>query len=516
MRSFCIWPLLASASAVTLLNGQFRPPSLQIHQRHPGARLSEATLAIRASEAQQVAAWVAQSGGQCDAVRVTASDKGLGLVAAKDVRRGDDLLSVPLSLGLTTETVLRSSIGAFLADFEPELGDYAFIAIALLHERRLGDQSELAPWMSATTLLPPGGFGDLPPLWEGDELAELAGATTAGAAARRAAIQADFEWLEENVFETSPVVFPPFVFTLEAYTAAVAVAISRCVTGSGDDAYDEVPMLVPMLDLPNHEGAAPSATAQARAEKGGLFGGGGTPACAVLVATRDVNAGEPVCLRYDGETSGQLLLDYGFLEEPVEPVAMFTFELDENDRFLDEKLDVLEQAGFGFDNSWLIGEDAPPPGELIAFLRLKNLNAADAFLLEPVFIDAIWSEHLQLPVSKENEEAALNEGAQRCAAALATLTGSVQADLAVLAEAERSSREYALAAVRYAERRAVQSAERWFALQLSGLTNLEYYQERRLSAMGLQPIETEDELDALRAVGDRAGGRRYGANDYKW
>ena len=134
MRSFCIWPLLASASAVTLLNGQFRPPSLQIHQRHPGARLSEATLAIRASEAQQVAAWVAQSGGQCDAVRVTASDKGLGLVAAKDVRRGDDLLSVPLSLGLTTETVLRSSIGAFLADFEPELGDYAFIAIALLHE----------------------------------------------------------------------------------------------------------------------------------------------------------------------------------------------------------------------------------------------------------------------------------------------------------------------------------------------------------------------------------------------
>ena len=264
------------------------------------------------------------------------------------------------------------------------------------------------------------------------------------------------------------------------------------------------------------DGEVQRTTVQARAAKGGLFGAGGAAACAVLVAARDVSAGEPVCLRYDGETSGQLLLDHGFLEEPVEPVAMFTFELDENDRFLDEKLDILEQAGFGFDNSWLIGEDAPPPGELIAFLRLKNLNAADAFLLEPVFIDVIWSEHLQLPVSKDNEEAALNEGAQRCAAALATLTGSVQADLAVLAEAERSSREYALAAVRYAERRAVQSAERWFALQLSGLANLEYYQERRLSAMGLQPIETEEELDALRAVGDRAGGRRYGANDYNW
>ena len=43
-----------------------------------------------------------------------------------------------------------------------------------------------------------------------------------------------------------------------------------------------------------------------------------------------------------------------------------------------------------------------------------------------------------------------------------------------------------------------------------------YYQERRLASMGLNPIETDEELEALRAVGDRAGGRRYGSDDYEW
>ena len=56
-------------------------------------------------------------------------------------------------------------------------------------------------------------------------------------------------------------------------------------------------------------------------------------------------------------------------------------------------------------------------------------------------IDSLWSEHLQLPVSQENEKAALDEGADLCAAALSQLRGSLQEDLSVLAEGEPSSRE---------------------------------------------------------------------------
>jgi len=340
--------------------------------RHHGVSLSAST---RLSQAEQVAEWVAQSGGEYNGVQVAIND-GLTLVASKDARSGDELLQVPLSLGLTAESVLRSSIGVYLVDFEPELADYAFIALALLHERRLVDQSELEPWLSATALLPPNGFSDLPLLWSSGERAALDAATTAGAASRAASVKADYDWLVDNVFDTSPVFFPTTVFSEKAYTAAVALALSRCVVVAS--ANDELtPMLLPLLDLPNHASSA-SATVQSRAAKAaGLFGGG-SPACAVLVASRDMQAGEELSLRYGGDTAGELLLDHGFLEEPVAAIASFSFALNEDDNFWDEKMDILEEhAGLAQEGSWLLGEDVPPSAELLAFLRLKNLGAAD-------------------------------------------------------------------------------------------------------------------------------------------
>ncbi len=141
----------------------------------------------------------------------------------------------------------------------------------------------------------------------------------------------------------------------------------------------------------------------------------------------------------------------------------------------------------------------------------RHLRGTDAFLLEPVFIDAVWREHLQLPVSEENERAALTDVGTRCADALRSFGASLQDDLRTLAEAERSSRAYALAAVRYAERRALQAAARAVETRLGALNSLEYYQERRLASLGLQPIESEDELDALRAAG-----RQMQSTDYEW
>ena len=151
-----------------------------------------------------------------------------------------------------------------------------------------------------------------------------------------------------------------------------------------------------------------------------------------------------------------------------------------------------------------------------------QIDAADAFILEPVFFDALWREHLQLPLSPENEAAALGEVAARCAAGLEQLKlgGSVQQDLQVLAEAPKTERAYKLAAVRYAERRALQSAARALDARLSGLKQLQYYQDRRLESLGLTPIETEAELEALRADGaDGAGGRAAGRRfdqDIEW
>jgi hypothetical protein len=168
---------------------------------------------VRVAEAAALAAWIEQAGGSAAGVApAPAIDDGVGLVATNGARRGDVLLAVPLSLGLSAESALRSSIGAYLAEFEPYLADYAFIALALLHERRLGEESALAPWLlGCPSLLPPSGFADLPLLWGDEGLASLAAATTAGATERMSDVRADFEWLQANVFATAPDVFPPSV-----------------------------------------------------------------------------------------------------------------------------------------------------------------------------------------------------------------------------------------------------------------------------------------------------------------
>jgi len=467
-------------------------------------------LSDRAAEACAVAVWIERSGGSCTDVEVAGTPEcGLGLAAAKAVRRGDAVVRVPLSLGISAESALRSAIGPYLVEFEPALGDYAFIAVSLLHERRLGNQSDLGPWLSASLLLPPAGFPDLPLLWdrEGAGIAELDAATTAGAYDRRADLIEDYWWLKENVFDSQPVFFPEVVFSYDAYAAAVALAISRSVKVVMGD--DEVPVLLPILDLPNHNPANPNVILQTRGEKRGLFESG-EPASALLIATSDVGAGEQLRLRYGG-SPGDLLLDHGFVNEPVEAVATLAFALDDDDRFLSEKEVVLEEAGIGMVNSFQVAEGEEAPTELISFLRLKHLGAGDAFLLEPVFLDVVWAEYLALPVSRENEEAALTEAAAQCAKKLGQFGGSLQSDLQVLAEAPRSSREYALSAVRYAERRALQDAARQFDARLMMLDKYEYYQQRRLKSLGLDPIETEEEVEKL-----RAGGRSYGADEYDW
>ena len=73
-----------------------------------------------------------------------------------------------------------------------------------------------------------------------------------------------------------------------------------------------------------------------------------------------------------------------------------------------------------------------------------------ALLLEGIFRQVLWTEHLQLPISRANEEKATRDLIDRCSASLASFSGSLQADLGLLAEAEPGTTSYQLATVRYA------------------------------------------------------------------
>ena len=119
--------------------------------------------------------------------------------------------------------MLRSSIGQWLVDFDPWLADYAFVSVALIHERRLGEQSALAPWLRSS-LLPE--RPDVPLLWSAEQQEELKCSTTAPFASRLEEMREDFAWLQENVFDAEPAVFPAAVFSWDAYVEAHAIAFS--------------------------------------------------------------------------------------------------------------------------------------------------------------------------------------------------------------------------------------------------------------------------------------------------
>jgi len=468
----------------------------------------------RLSAMPALCSWVDQNGGASTAVQAitTSSAQGLGLQATRSVRRGQALLSVPDSLAITAESALRSDLGMWLEEFDPELADYSFIALALLHEKRLGDQSAYAGWLQSGVW--PAG-PDLPLLWTQESIEQLTRSTTAPVAQRLQSLQADYEWLSERVFAASPIFFPSSVFSLDEFRRAVALVFSRSIIIPVDK-YDR-PALLPLFDLPNHSDKARAAV-QRKDSTIGLFGGKGASPLIQLIALEDFDPGDEVCTRYPGITRAEMLLDFGFVQEPVPTEASIELWIEPDDVEFDDKFDVLELAGLSDVQTFLLSEQGEViTDELLAFLRLRHLSGADSFLLEAIFREVVWLEHLSLPVSEANEKAALSDGLTQCSGAIDALTGSVQADLALLAEADRASVEYRLAAIRYAERRALQAAVRVFQAKLNQLKNLEYYQERRLRSLNLNPIETEEELDALREEStERAAGRSYGRDDYEW
>lgn len=125
-------------------------------------------------------------------------------------------------------------------------------------------------------------------------------------------------------------------------------------------------------------------------------------------------------IQYDlQKTNAELALDYGFVEERPERNAFtLTLEIPESDPFIDDKLDIAESNGLGetayFDI--LLGQALPPA--LLPYLRLVALGGTDAFLLESIFRNSVWV-HLELPVSRDNEELICRVVRDACRSALA-------------------------------------------------------------------------------------------------
>lgn len=127
-----------------------------------------------------------------------------------------------------------------------------------------------------------------------------------------------------------------------------------------------------------------------------------------------------VYIQYDlNKSNAELALDYGFIEPNTDRNAYtLTLQISESDPFFGDKLDIAESNGFGETAYFDIFYNRPLPPGLLPYLRLVALGGTDAFLLESIFRNSIWG-HLELPVSRDNEELICRVVRETCKTALA-------------------------------------------------------------------------------------------------
>ena len=232
-------------------------------------------------------------------------------------------------------------------------------------------------------------------------------------------------------------------------------------------------------------------------------------------------------MSYGPKSAAEYLLDHGFippLAYKAMSVAELTFQINEKDRFQDDKLDILEfetgqetsmEPVQSFDIVALPGQDSTPDPAMIQFLRLAKLGGTDAFLLESIFRKEVWG-FMSMPVSEINEQAVVDEVIASCTKALDEMNDVSTAEedqKDAVAEGVAPSSKALCATVRSVERRALTRMLEYMQREREALDLKEYYQERRLRDLGLDSGWDPDDMNSDVGWGQK---RAPGGGDLDW
>ena len=245
-----------------------------------------------------------------------------------------------------------------------------------------------------------------------------------------------------------------------------------------------------------------------------------------------LNVGDEIRISYGPKGPADYLLDHGFVPNmcqlndgsggrsgpPLAITAELSFEIDDTDRFRDDKLDVLEYETYDlapmeplqtFDVTGGPGSTGEPDPAMLQFLRLVKLGGKDAFLLESIFRKEIW-EFMSEPVSEDNERGAITAVIEACELALSEMEegdGEEQQgdddDVDGISEKDQLCKM-----VRESEREALDRTLVYVKQDAMALDLKEYYQERRLKGLGLDSEWSPED--------DYGVGRVPGGADYDW
>jgi Rubisco LSMT substrate-binding. len=457
----------------------------------------------------------------------------LGLIATEPIKKGDIALSVAyddqivLTPDLATKQVWKDVLPE---KYDGWTGDNGMIALLILNElaktssssssgagipkpSRKSEASDLiSAWMEA--LPSPNEMRTLHPyLWSEDDQEILQSSSTKKIYRILDDIDEDASWLEERIWSQDRTKFPETVelngetypcFSRNGFAWAMCIAVSRSVYVDGSL------RLIPIIDFANHDDVGVEEV------QGGTMGPFGTTKGALIRAgsTRSYEKGKEVYVSYGPKSAAEYLLEHGFLPKSARSlqtcVAELTFELDQDDRFYDDKLDVLEFETYdnapmepiqSFDVVSESGREGEPDPAMVQFLRLVKLGSKDAFLLESVFRKEVW-DFMSMPVSEGNERDVLDAIANLCSKGLDEMEG-VEDDESVSDEVDGMSPASLCAIVRKSEHKALSRTIEYVNREKEALDLKEYYQERRLKDLGLDSDWNPEESGA--AAGDPYG-----------
>lgn len=447
----------------------------------------------------------------------------LGLIATAPINKNEVMLAMPYDdLYVLSPSVARNIV---YKDYLPEgydgwTGDTGLIAMLILNEVARADnkgvdlpdrndalQEFMQAWVSS--LPSPSEMVNLHPyLWSEEDQEILQSSSTNKIYRALDDLDEDAAWLTERIWSKNRSVFPETVtwndqeipcFTAQGFKWAMALALSRTVFVGGSL------RLLPFMDICNHDDKAEEVA-------GGTMGTFKTTKGAQLIAPMRYEAGDEVYCSYGPKSAADYLLEHGFCPPQVFKTAIseLTFELDSEDRFYDDKLDILEFETYdsapmdpsqSFDIVSAPGKDGEPDPAMIQFVRLCKLGSTDAFLLESIFRKDIWG-FMSLPVSEPNELAVVNTIIDACEKALEDMAECGQGGPEVCTQ------------IRESETRALTRTMEYLQREKEALDLKEYYQERRLKDLGLDSEwSPEDDIDSDLGFGQT---RLPGGADYDW
>ncbi|XP_004956796.1 fructose-bisphosphate aldolase-lysine N-methyltransferase, chloroplastic [Setaria italica] len=441
------------------------------HRLLPRARAVSAAASTAALE--DFRRWLSSHGTGEGKAFPASVQEGLGLVAARDLPRGEVVAEVPKKLWMDADAVAASDIGRACGG-GGGLRPWVAVALLLLREVARGADSPWAPYLA---ILPR--QTDSTIFWSEEELLEIQGtqllSTTMGV---KEYVQSEFESVEAEIINANKDIFPGAI-TFDDFLWAFGILRSRVFPELRGDKL----ALIPFADLVNHSPFITSEGSSWEIKGKGLFG---REAMFSLRTPVDVKSGEQIYIQYDlDKSNAELALDYGFIESnPSRDSYTVTLEISESDPFYGDKLDIAELNGLGETAYFDIILDEPLPPQMLTYLRLLCIGGTDAFLLEALFRNSVWG-HLELPLSPDNEESICQVMRDACKSALDAYHTTIQEDEEQLQTENLPSRLHIAIGVRAGEKKVLQQIDDIFKQREEELDGLEYYQERRLKDLGL-------------------------------